>query len=87
MIDTVEALLDIGFERILRSSLHRENNGSNRLPTGAAEAKAIGLWRPLGFPCGFQRLAYQRLLRPVLWGWNLAGAFHPLTHAWVSRCA
>ena len=58
MIDTVEAFLDVGFERILRPSLDPEENGSNRIPTGATWAKAISLRRQLGFPFGFQRLTH-----------------------------
>jgi hypothetical protein len=74
MIDTVEAFLDIGFERILRPCLNPLENRFFRIPTRAAWAKAIGMRRQFGFPFGFQGLAHERLSRPFILGGNAKGA-------------
>jgi hypothetical protein len=53
MVDAVEAFRDINFQRILRSIPDLIEDRSNRIPTRATWAKAIGRRRELGFPCGF----------------------------------
>src|SRR6266704_2227076 len=49
----IEAFRDINFQRILRSIPDLIEDRSNRIPTRATWAKAIGMRRELGFPFGF----------------------------------
>ena len=53
MVDAVEAFRDINFQRLLRSIPDLIEDRSNRIPTRATWAKAIGMRRELGFPFGF----------------------------------
>jgi hypothetical protein len=43
VIDPIEALGYIDFERILRSISHRREDGSDGIMTGPSGAKAIGM--------------------------------------------
>jgi hypothetical protein len=75
VIDSVEAFLDIRFERVLRPSRYPVENRFNRIPTRASWAKAIGVRRQLGFPFGFQGLTHERLSCPFILGGNAQRAF------------
>ena len=78
MIDAVEALGDIHFQRVLRAKPNTEKDGFDRIPAGATWAKAVGLRRQLGFPFRLQGLADERLPCPVRLGQNAQGAlFRP----------
>ena len=57
MTDTVEALGDIHFQRVLRSKPNTEKDGFDRIPAAATWAKAVGMRRQLGFPFRLQGLA------------------------------
>ena len=74
MVDAVEAFRDIDLERILRSKSDTVEEGSDGIVAGASRAKAIGMWRQLGFPCGFQGLAHKGLPCPFMLRWNPEGA-------------
>ena len=75
MIDAIEAFRDVNFQRILRPKSDRVEESSNGIPTRASRAKAIGMRRQLGLPCGFQCLAHERLPRPFLLGRDSSRAF------------
>lgn len=70
MTDPVDAFWAIAFERVLRSRLNPVAHRFSSIPAGASWAKALGMRRQLGLPCGFQGLAHARLPRPCLLGWN-----------------
>jgi hypothetical protein len=53
MIEAVEALRDLQFERELRPKPDRVEDGSDGIPTGTSRAKALGMRRQLRFPFGF----------------------------------
>jgi hypothetical protein len=53
MTDTVETLGNIHFQCILGPKPNTQKDGFDRIPAGASWAKAIGMWRELGFPCRF----------------------------------
>jgi hypothetical protein len=52
MTDTVEALGNIQFQRVLGPKPNTEKNGFDRIPAGASWAKAVGMRGQLGFPFG-----------------------------------
>ena len=74
MIDAVEALRDIERERVLRPKPDTVEEGSDGIVAGASRAKARGMRRQLGFPCGFQGLAHDGLPCPFMLRWNPEGA-------------
>src|SRR5262245_40443680 len=71
----IEAFRNIHFQRILGLKDNATEDRFDRIPTRTSRAKAIGMWRKLGFPCGFQRLAHERLLCPVVLSGNSQRAF------------
>ncbi len=89
MIDAVAALSDINFQRVLWPSLDPDEDGFDRIPTGAPWATARGMRRQRGVPCRFQCWAHQRLPCPFMLGgdpkWTLFGTptfGYPYASAW-----
>src|SRR5919109_2174183 len=74
MIDAVEAFRDIELECVLWPKPDSVEEGSDGLVAGASRAKALGRWRQLGFPFGFQGLAHKGLPCPFMLSWNPEGA-------------
>ncbi len=58
MTDTIEALGDIHFQRLLWPKPNPQDDGFHRIPAGASWAKTVGMRCQLGFPCRFQGLAH-----------------------------
>src|SRR2546430_15349415 len=75
MVNAVKTLRDVNFEHVLGPKGNPVEDGFDGIPTRAPRAKAIGLRRELRFPFGFQGLAYDRLLCPVVLGRNPQWAF------------
>ena len=75
MVNAVKTLGDVNFEHMLGLKGNPVEDGFNGIPTRAPGAKAIGMRRELRFPFGFQGLAHERLLCPVVLGWNAQWAF------------
>jgi len=76
MVNAVKTLRDVNFEHVLGPKGNPVEDGFDGIPTRAPGAKAIGLRRELRFPFGFQGLAYDRLLCPVVLGRHTHSTLH-----------
>jgi hypothetical protein len=70
VIAAVNTLWNIDLQQILGAKFEALKDRRDSLPTGPSGAKAIAVGRQFGVPLGLQGLAYQRLPRPVVLGWN-----------------
>jgi hypothetical protein len=70
MLDAVITRGDIHVQPVLRPKFDAVEDRGDGIPTGTPWAKAIGVGRQFGFPLRLQGLAYKRLSRPFMLGWN-----------------